>query len=290
MASNSKIKIKLQGHEKFALREGWLNKGLIMVKKNPAAFQGKDGPDIFGIGNNMVKSLRYWLKAFGLIEETSGKGARLTAMGEVILQHDPYFEDIFTIWLLHSYIAKNKDEATSWYIFFNKVEIQDLAKEQVESILQREITKYAAGVTFSEKSVGNDLDVLLNMYGKTKELNDPEDKSNSPFSQLGLIKNIDGRYSKKHPSRKIVNELVVLYELAYLLDGKESISIDDAINGENGLARLYQISTVTANEILDRLDAMEYIRVNRTAGLDVIYKTKDFSAISVVEEYYNKTR
>lgn len=290
MASNSKIKIKLQGHEKFALREGWLNKGLIMVKKNPTAFQGKDGPDIFGIGNNMVKSLRYWLKAFGLIEETPGKGASLTEMGELILQNDPYFEDIFTIWLLHSFIAKNKDEATSWYMFFNKVGVQDLEKDQIENILLREITKYAAGITFSDKSVGNDLDVLLNMYGKTKEQNDPEDKSNSPLAQLGLIKNVGGKYSKNHPNRKDLNEWIILQELAYLLNGKESLSIDDAINGENGLAKIYQLSAVTANELLDRLDALEYIRVNRTAGLDVIYKAKDFTAISVVTEYYNKMR
>lgn len=290
MASNSKIKIKLQGHEKFALREGWLSKGLMIVKKNPAAFQGKDGPDIFGIGNNMVKSLRYWLRAFGLIEEVPTKGASLTAIGELILQNDPYFEDIFTIWLIHSYIAKNKDQATSWYMFFDKVEVQDLEKEQIENILLREITKYAAGVSFSEKSVGNDVDVLLNMYGKTKEHSDPEDKSNSPLSQLGLIKNISGKYSKNHPSRKDVNELIILQELAHLLDGKDSIAIEDAINGENGLAKIYQISTVAANEILDWLDALEYIRVNRTAGLDVIYKIKDFSTISVVKEYYNKTR
>ncbi len=284
------VKIKLQGHEKFALREGWLNKGLIMVAKNPAAFQGKEGPDIFGIGNNMVKSLRYWLKAFGLIEEAPGKGARLTSIGEMILKNDPYFEDIFTIWLLHSYIAKNKDEATSWYMFFNNVDVEDLEKAQIENILLREIRKYAAGMAFSENSVGNDFDVLLNMYGKSKEVSDPEDKSNSPLAQLGLIKNIGGKYSKNHPNRKDVSELIILYELSYLLAEKESIAIDDAINGINGLARIYQISTVTANEILDKLDALEYIRVNRTAGLDVIYKMKDFSAISVVEEYYNKTR
>ena len=262
------VKIKLQGHEKFALREGWLNKGLIMVAKNPAAFQGKEGPDIFGIGNNMVKSLRYWLKAFGLIEEAQGKGARLTSIGELILKNDPYFEDIFTIWLLHSYIAKNKDEATSWYMFFNNVDVEDLEKAQIENILIREIRKYAAGVAFSENSVGNDLDVLLNMYGKSKEVSDPEDKSNSPLAQLGLVRNIGGKYSKNHPNRKDVSELIILYELAYLLAEKESIAIDDAINGINGLARIYQISTVTANEILDKLDALEYIRVNRTAGLD----------------------
>lgn len=290
MAVNSKIKIKLQGHEKFALREGWLNKGLIMIEKNPTAFQGKDGPDIFGIGNNMVKSLRYWLKSFGLIEEVPGKGAKLTDIGQLILQNDPYFEDLFTIWLLHSYIAKNKDEATSWYMFFNKVEVQDLEKDQIENILLREISKYAAGITFSEKSVGNDLDVLLNMYGKVKEQRDPEDKSSSPLAQLGLIKNVGGKYSKNHPSRKDINDFIVLQELAYLLDGKDSISIDDVINGENGLAKIYQLSDVTANEILDRLDTLEYIRVNRTAGLDVIYKSKEFSAISVITEYYNKIR
>ena len=67
--TNKKIKIRLQGHEKFVLREGWLNKGIVQVKKNATVFLGKEGPDVFGIGNNMVKSLRYWLKAFGLIVE-----------------------------------------------------------------------------------------------------------------------------------------------------------------------------------------------------------------------------
>ena len=135
MASNTKIKMRLQGHEKFALREGWLNKGIIMVDRNPSAFLGKNGPDIFGIGNNMVKSLRYWLKAFGLIEESPGKGAYLTEIGNLILKNDTYFEDVFTLWVLHSIIAKNIEEATSWYMFFNKAGVDDLSKEQIESIV-----------------------------------------------------------------------------------------------------------------------------------------------------------
>lgn len=51
MTSNKKIKIRLQGHEKFALRDGWLNKGLVNVNEDPKVFQEKEGPDIFGIGN-----------------------------------------------------------------------------------------------------------------------------------------------------------------------------------------------------------------------------------------------
>ena len=112
MASNAKVKMRLQGHEKFALRDGWLNKGLFLINENPLVFQGKEGPDLFGIGNNMVKSLRYWLKAFNLIKENSNSGASLTELGEIILEKDPYIEDVFTLWILHSQIAKNISEAT----------------------------------------------------------------------------------------------------------------------------------------------------------------------------------
>ena len=290
MAKNAQVKIKLQGHEKFALREGWLNKGLIMVNKNATAFQGKNGPDLFGIGNNMVKSLRYWLKAFNLVEENSSTGATLTRLGELILKYDPYFEDIFTIWILHSNIAKNCDEATSWFMFFNRVSVEDMDKDQVELILQRNIAKYAVGVSFSDKSVKNDLDVLLNMYSKTRELVDPEDKSISPFAQLNLVKNIDGRYSKIHPNDKDINEWVVLYELADLLKDREFISIEDAIEGEKGLSKIYQLTSVSANGYLDRLEALEYLRITRTAGLDVIYKATDLSALDIVEKYYKEIR
>ena len=41
MAKN-KVKLKLQGHEKFALREGWINKGLMIIPKNPGVFLQQD--------------------------------------------------------------------------------------------------------------------------------------------------------------------------------------------------------------------------------------------------------
>lgn len=56
---------------------------------------GSEGPDLFGIGNNMVKSLRYWMKAFKLIEENPGVGAKLSELGKIILQNDVYLEKKF---------------------------------------------------------------------------------------------------------------------------------------------------------------------------------------------------
>lgn len=288
--ANDKVKIRLQGHEKFVLREGWLNKGIVQVKNNPTVFLGKEGPDVFGIGNNMVKSLRYWLKAFNLIVEKGAAGVQLSKCGEVVQKYDSYFEDVFTLWVLHSNIVHNADEATAWHLFFNYCDIEDMDKEQIAQILIRELNKYTHNVPFSEKSLRNDIDVILSMYGKVKEMIDPEDKNVSPFAQLDLIKSVDGTFSKSQPDRRKVTEWNVLYELARHLNEKEFVSIDEISEGVGSISAVYQIGSVTINEYLDKLDAMGFIRVDRTAGLDIIYKVSNITQEMVMKEYYKAHR
>jgi hypothetical protein len=47
---------------------------------------------------------------------------------------------------------------------------------------------------------------------------------------------------------------------------------------------------VFANELLDKIEAMGYIRVDRTAGLDMVYKVKDINSETILNDYYNKNR
>ena len=281
--ATGKIKIRLQGHEKFALRESWINKALMILPENPDAFTRKDATDVFGIGTNMVKSLRYWMRAFGL---TNNAGTELSEIGQLVAEYDPYLEKPFTLWIMHSYIAKNLEEATTWFMYFNRCDAEDFDKSEIERILIREVKKYTAGVSFSEKSLSNDVDVLLNMYSRNKEIVDPEDKNVSPFSQLALIKKMDGRYVKCHPNKKMFSEMIVLYELALRMVGKEGVSIEDILFGEKGLAKIYNLSNVMANDYFDRLDAAGYIRVDRTAGLDMIYPVKKLNPIDIIEDFY----
>lgn len=288
--ARGKKKIRLQGHEKFVLRDGWLNKGIMLIENNPLVFQGQDAPDVFGLGNNMVKSLRYWLKAYNLIEERGTKGVFLTDIAKTIVKYDKYFEDIFTIWILHSNIAKNIEEATTWYMFFNCCDLEEFEKDEITKCIKREILKYTNGVAFSEQSLKNDVDVLLNMYGKEKGINDPEDKNVSPMVQLGLIKKSDGMYTKNHPDERNICEWNILYELAFIMNGQASISIETLCTGEKSLSAIYQISRITINEMLDKLNDLEYIRVDRTAGLDMVYKLKDLQQVEVAEMYYQRHR
>ena len=278
-----KIKMRLQGHEKFPLREGWINKALMVLPTNPDAFTRKDATDLFGIGSNMVKSLRYWMRVFGL---SNASGTELSELGSLIAEKDPYLEKDFTLWIMHSHIAKNIEDATTWYMFFNRCDADDLDKADIERILLREIKKYAAGTSFSEKSLGNDIDVLLNMYSKSNERSDPEDKNVSPFAKLALVKKTEGRYVKNHPNKKMFSEIIVLFELAQRMIQQEGVSIEDVVSGEKGLTKIYNMSSVMANDYFDKLDAAGYIRVNRTAGLDMIYPVKKLNPMKILEEYY----
>lgn len=282
--ATSKIKIRLQGHEKFTLREGWINKALMILPEKPDAFTRKDATDLFGIGTNMVKSLRYWMRAFGL---TNKAGTELSEIGELVAKCDPYLEKTFTLWIMHSYIAKNLEDATTWFMYFNRCDAGDFDKLEIESILLREVKKYAAGTPFSEKSLSNDVDVLLNMYSRNKENVDPEDKNISPFSRLSLIKKMDGRYVKCRPNKNSFSEMIVLYEIAIGMTGKDGISIDDILFAEKGLAKVYNLSNVMANDYFDKLDAAGYIRVDRTAGLDMLYPVKELNPREIIREYYN---
>ena len=81
---------RLKGHESFYLREGWLTKGLRAVHEDHRVFFINGGADALGVGTNMAKSIRYWLKTAGLIKENTKNGAELTGIGKIIFDNDMY--------------------------------------------------------------------------------------------------------------------------------------------------------------------------------------------------------
>lgn len=276
------IKIKLQGHEKFILREGWLNKGLEIISDDASNLSGVQATDYLGVGTNMVKSIKYWLKATNLISNSNKK----EELVDIIYKNDLYFEDLFTIWIIHSNLVRNKEYATTWYLFFNKINIIDFTKEEMFAILKNELVILTGTDNFSDRSLNNDIDVLLKMYEKASKDDDPEDKNVSPLSKLKLLKNENGKHIKCAPDMRQINEWVVLYEIANLLDGEDSISIDKIVEGDCSVGNIYNLSRVAINQLLDGIDLLGYIKVDRTAGLDMIYKLKDFTPKSIVEDYY----
>ena len=278
---------KLKGHEKFIVREGWLSKGLIGVEGDNRIFSGIESTDKLGVGINMVKSIHHWMQCFNLIEESSKTGTVLSSLGKIIVQKDKYLEDDFTLWILHSNIAKNALRATTWYLFFNKCPISEFTREEIFYPLKRELIVYANTDGFPDVSLRDDIDVLLNMYSKHTENDDPEDKNRSPFSSLGLLKKDNNVYIKQQPNLSRFSNYIILYELCCLFHIEDSIRKSVSIDEIAEIAyNLYNLTRVSINGILDKLDNEGYIRVDRTAGLDMIYPIKIMEPIKAVEENY----
>ena len=277
--------IRLKGHEKFHLREGWIAKGLYGVSANPRVFSGSDGTDQLGVGTNMVKSIKYWMLAMGLIKEGQKNGAELTDLGKMILKYDPFLEDDLSLWLLHSYIAKNNFRSTVWYLFFNKCQAEEFTKEELYIVLRKELISYAETDSFPESSLKDDIDVLLNMYSKDIKNDDPEDKNKCPLASLKLIKKEGDVYYRQQPDMRHFRDEIILYELGNIFEEESSIGIDYVAELA---ANIYHLSRVAINTILDRLDNAGYITVNRTAGIDEIYPNKKISVKKIIEDYYTR--
>lgn len=88
------------GHESFHIREGWIRKGLCAAAEDPFFFTRPDCADELGVGRNMVKAIRYWIRATELAQSLSEKNGgkpttrfELTRIGARLLDKDPYFED-----------------------------------------------------------------------------------------------------------------------------------------------------------------------------------------------------
>lgn len=268
-----KQKIRLKGHETFGIREGWLEKGMAALETEEKVFSNMYGADILGVGANMAKAIRYWLKACELTVDTIGKTPVLSKLGQIVYEQDPYLEQDFTLWCIHINLARNKEVATTWYLFFSLYEeLEEFSKETITNILKERLRKNLQCSEFSEKSLEEDVKVLLQMYSKEKlPENDPEDKKVCPLAKLGIIRKGVADYKKTEPNYNRISSEVLWYYLQSRFTRGDAISIDALYAGEEGIAGILGISKSVLFEYLDVLAGQGYLDINRTAGLDMVY-------------------
>ena len=294
---NKLSKVRLKRNESFNIREGWLRKGMKLLPDYPNLFSLEEAMQLLGVGSKMVKSIKYWLLTTGLAEEKKVKSnielVITEELGEVINQYDPYFEDLFTLYILHVNIASNIDNATIWYLFFNKYDAKTFTKEDMQNVLDNELKKILnKDVTYSDSLFRDDCGSVIKMYADDEDNNDPEDNLSSPLSALGLLvksQTKKGTFEKTAPRYDKLDCLVILYiMLRNKIEGKDSVSINDLLTGENSAGKLLNLTRPRLNEYLDQLRARGYITINRTAGLDMVYFDKDITAKQVLIDYYTQ--
>ncbi len=188
----------LSGHEKFIFRHGWLKKGVDAIRLDPYLF-GKDQALVeLGVGKNMVRSIRHWCLATGLLFEdsTTPKGAALcpTELAVKLLTDqgwDPFLEDTGTLWLLHWQLATNPTRGGVWHAIFGHFYEPEFSKRQMLTHVSRYLER--SGIYAKESTVEQSVDVCLRAYVPAKRYGPgtiAEDTFDSPLAELDLIRAI----------------------------------------------------------------------------------------------------
>ena len=291
--------MKFRGHETFFILKGWLYKGVNNVVKEPGVFQGAAGNpmDVLGLGANMVKSLRYWLTASGLTSEPkSGKrNQELTELGKIIYENDPYMEEIGSLWLVHYMLAANEDDATSWYLFFNEFNKTEFDIDDFRSCIMKYVRMQGDASMPSDRVIDDDFTCVMNTYVPRIRMNPakvhPENNIDCPLGELELVDVVDkkkGLFKKTVPKLDMLPDLILLAAIINSNDNAKEIRISTLQGEKNQIGKLFNLDSISLINALYKLEKTGFIKVIRTAGLDVIQITTDMSFCDCVRAYYKE--
>jgi len=287
--------MKFRAHDTFFIRKGWLYKGLKNVSDDPQVFMGTNGNpmDVLGIGANMVKSLRYWLQAVKLTEEppVGRKAQNITELGRVIYDNDRYMEEMGTLWLLHYQLATNYDNATTWYFFFNEFKLSEFTKNDFVTHLNKLISNNEESV--SERSLEDDFNCLINTYVPRIKSNpqkiQPENNIDCPLGELGLVDIVNKKekvYKKSVPKKDTLHPLILLAVMVDQAKESKEMKISSLQNDFKNVGKVFNLDIITLTNLLYKVELMGYVKVIRTAGLDVVRIETEMNFIECVREYY----
>lgn len=289
--------MKFRAHDTFFIRKGWLSKGMRCVNNKPDVFIAHDeNPmDVLGIGANMVKALRYWLQAVGLTREPNkGKRTqRFTELGQLIYDHDTYIEELGTLYLLQYQLASQKQEATAWYFFFNEFSMSEFSREDYVEALQKYIKMEDPDTDYAIRSLNDDFQCIISTYlpryksspGKIS----PENNIDCPFGELGLIDILNKRkktYKKSIPTSDTLNPYVVLAVIMANAEDRTEINLNELLTAPCNIGKVFNLDSITMLDVLYRIEGLGLIKINRTAGLDVITLKTQMSFLECVEHFY----
>ncbi|WP_302489739.1 DUF4007 family protein [uncultured Mitsuokella sp.] len=289
--------MKFRGHETFFIRKGWLTKGMKYVKRHPDVFVSKEEKpmDVLGIGNNMVKSLRYWMQAVGITKEpTHGKRVQqFTLLGELIYRYDRYLEEQGTLCLLQYKLASNKDEATAWYFFFNEFQMLEFTKDDFIKGLKNYVMMQDGDTSVADRSYQDDFSCIINTYISRSKSNrqqvSPENNIACPLGELGLLDYASQDkiiYRKTMVQPQMISPYIALAIILLQNGDAQEVSLDTLLHAPKSIGRAFNLDMTVLMHLLKQLEQLGEVEIVRTAGLDVVHIMTEYTAQECIEHYY----
>ena len=282
---------QFSGHETFPLRYGWLKKAFDCVAEtegeggNRAACWGDEAIARFGVGKNMVASMRHWAKAAGILrEEPFGNSVKTTGLGRLLFESnglDPYMEHPATQWLIHWQLAA-RPERTTWFWSFSHYPSMTFERDDLVKKLER-LTRDRNWSRVATATIKNDVACFIRTY-VARQLSGKaggDDALESPLTELGIIKAIgrkDGFRFVRGPKPTLGNGVFAYALIKFWEDrarNTATLSFEAIAHAPGSPGRVFAFDE---NDVADRLAALEdstdgALRWSETAGLKQVVRS-----------------
>lgn len=300
------------GHETFTLRYGWLKKAADAViarcedEGNKSIFLDDSAITTFGVGKNMVKSMRHWSVACGIISEEAKTGQlSLTKLGQFLFNKtngaDPFLEHPSSTWLLHWNLCSGytqKNLKTTWYWAFNCFNRTTFERrELVEGLLN--LADKQGWERVSQMTVQRDVECFVRSYENRLGVDSAvEDNLDSIFSELGLIQGDRSKFTFMYGEKTSLAMEVFIYALLQYWDTQNqqnTLSYESVAHNIGSPGRVFLLDEF---DLAERLIALEEITNgalawSETAGLKQILRKKQITqeeTFSLLDQLYRKKK
>ena len=265
------------------------------------SFSADDAVVGLGVGKNMVRSIKYWLKAFGVIQLDDDV---LTEEGERIFTRedgDPYLESIGTIWLLH-YLLVKTGHASLYSLVFNDFRRlrPEFKADQLDSYVARYCSENELS-SYNQNTVGRDIRVLLNNYlpPSINKKSDIEDSFAGLLFELRLIEiktKLDvirekkvSYYAIEPGHRDSLPNQILLYTVLDYLGGDRTVTFQDLYNGHNSPGSIFALSQEGLYQKIQEIVKDDpRISYSETAGNRILQFPASFDTKSEILDAYYK--
>lgn len=274
---------KFSGHESFPCKSLWLKKGYDF---DVAVGDFNDPMAVveLGVGKNMVGSIRYWLKSFGLNRDSKTRWIANLILGDY--GRDPYMEDVGTLWLFH-YLLVSTGEATLYQWFFTDFQRKkrQFKKQDVVSYVKARMLDVGMLSQFNENTVTKDVGVLLQNYCISRNTKNNEDYS-ALLLDLNLL-NVTGRdeYAFNEDGRAFLPTDIFFFTILMEKGNDKAVGFDDT------LRRVGLIYCMNEQDIVNGLKSVaekysEYVVYSDIAGVRQLLFMQDVKTEEVLRRYY----
>ncbi len=278
------MKYTFSGHETFQCKNMWLKKGYDFVNSGKS-FNDDDAVVDLGVGKNMVASIKFWLKSFGIIDENNNT----THLGDLIFAddgYDPFLEDTNTLWLLHFQLIHTYYATLYRQVFidFHK-ERKEFSKVNVFNYIKRQFADKAFDKTiFNENTINKDISTLLKMYVMPD--NFTFDDFSSVMLDLNLIKKIEkDLYEFNYATKSKMHPLMFLFAVRSIAPNDNVIEYDRLLE----LSLVFCLSQGELHDIFSKLTAINNkITFDNAAGEQLFAINDNIDRFDVLSRYYTQ--